>query len=213
MASAILLPRLCSTACPAAKTFFNQSDFSPYPMSTTKPSRVGKTNSGVRYRFPDLRPTCSSVPRAGSQGVIDRAAGLVIRLLNFATALGIRISASNRDAPWRSAVVAHPETFGAARRSVGVLRRVHDAGWPPDAEQSQRRDPAHVACGFRQIPPFWRFRRRARAAIAVTPAPAPCRGHRSRRHHCIRRPCARAGAGSANVSRPWTPLARATIAQ
>ena len=80
----------------------------------------------------------------------------------------------------RLAGVARPGSVGVARRSVGALRRVRDAGWPPGAGQSKRRDPAHVACGFRRIPPSWRFRRRERAVIAVAPSPALCRRHRSR---------------------------------
>ena len=35
-------------------------------MGMTKPSSVSKMFSGVRYRLPDLRPTCSRVPCNGA---------------------------------------------------------------------------------------------------------------------------------------------------
>ena len=95
------------------------------------------------------------------------------------------LSVKIRYAVRRLAGVARPGNVGVARRSVSALRTVRDAGWPPGAGQSKRRDPAHVACGFRRIPPSWRFRRRERAVIAVARLPALCRRHRSRRHHRI----------------------------
>src|SRR5688572_3958300 len=57
----------------------------------TNPFCVLKTSRGVRYRVPERRPVCSSVPKQGSHGVSERATGLVIRRLKFATARGTRI--------------------------------------------------------------------------------------------------------------------------
>ena len=105
--------------------------------------------------------------------------------------------------PRAAGVVACPGSVGVARRSVGALHRVRDAGWLPGAGQPRQRDPAHAACGFRRIPPSWRFRRRGRAAIATAPLPERCRRHRSRRHHRINRDEARAVAG---LKRPLSYL-------
>ncbi len=110
------------------------------------------------------------------------------------------LSVKIRYAARRLAGVARPGSVGVARRSVGALRRVRDAGWPPGAGQSKRRDPGHAACGSRRIPPSSRFRRRGRAVIAVAPSPGLCRRHRSRRHHRINHRKARAVSHRANRS-------------
>jgi hypothetical protein len=107
----------------------------------------------------------------------------------------LEVSQSGRDA---HAGVAYPGSVDVARRSVDVLRRVRDAGWPPGAGRPTQRDLAHAAYGFQRIPPSWRFRRREHAATAAVPLLVLCQRHRSRRHHRTNLDLARAVADPAN---------------